>query len=143
MRQPNDAEAFTFLRLLQGAAGDYEDGVVSINQAIRLNPQDHKGPHLNLLCFVQTLAGNYAAVIDAYQRNIAKNGLVASPALTLAAAAYEGNGQHDEAVAVSARLRRDFPDFSTLNWNFPPLIRDPGVRQTVTGLMHDAGVPAD
>jgi len=143
VRQPNDAEAHSFLGMIQAVAGDTAAGVASINQALRLNPQDHSGPYLNMLCFARVLAGDYQDAVDTFNLNIAQDGPVASPALSFAAAAYEGLGQHDEALALSAQLRRDFPKFSILNWNFPPLVRDPTVRDKLMGLMLDAGVPAD
>ncbi len=140
-RQPNDADAHAFLGLIQGLASHYGDGISSINQAIRLNPQFVYGPYLNQLGQTHMLAGDYGAAAETYEHNVRRQGPIGPPALCWGAAAYAGLGRHDEAAKLTGRLRAEFPKFSMAKWNYIPLIHDAGTRERVVGLMRAAGVP--
>ncbi len=141
-RQPNDADAHCYLGLILGLGGQYAEGVTSLNQALRINPQFVYGPYLNLRALAQFLAGDYGAAIESFRENVNRGGPVGPPALCWTAAACTALDRRDEAGELTDRLRAEFPQFGTANWNLPPLIRDAVVRDQFLDFLLAAGVPA-
>jgi tetratricopeptide (TPR) repeat protein len=124
-----------------GLAGAADDGIASIEYALRLNPQFVNGPYLNLLGFTQLLADRYDAALSSFERNLARRGPYGPPAQCWRAAALWALGRHDEARAVAGELKRSEPAFRFSGWNLLAVIRHPEVRERVCALMRDAGIP--
>jgi len=140
-QQPNDADAHTYLGLGLGLAGAADEGITSIEYALRLNPQFVNGPYLNLLGFMQLLAGRYDAAVASFERNLARRGPYGPPAQCWRAAALSALGRHDEARGVADELKRGAPAYRFSSWNLLTIIRRPEVRERVFALMRDAGIP--
>ena len=140
-QQPNDADAHAYLGMGLGLAGAADEGIASIEYALRLNPQFVNGPYLNLLGFIQVLAGRYDAAVASFERNLARRGPYGPPAQCWRAAALSALGRHEEARAVVDELKRAAPAYRFSTWNLMTVIRLPEVRERVFALMRDAGVP--
>ena len=139
-RQPNDADAHAYLGLVLGISGMTDEGIASIQYALRLNPQFINGPYLNVLGQTYMLAGDYDAAVQSHERNMARRGPYGPPAQCWVAASYWALGRQSEARAISEALKRDAPGYRLTTWNYLSSIRRPEVRARVTALMRDAGV---
>jgi len=71
------------------------------------------------------IAADYSGSIAAFEENLYRNGPVAAPAISWAAAAYSADGKHQKAEQLTAQLTDRFPDFRLRNWNFLKLPRQP------------------
>ena len=140
-RQPNDGDAHCLLGLILGFSGVTDEAITSIEYALRLNPQFINGPYLNMLGVVHFLATHYEEAIECFERNMARKGPVGPPVVSALAASHWALGRHTEAGVASARLRKEFPAHRLSTWNFLSVIRSAEVRDRVTSLMRDAGVP--
>jgi adenylate cyclase len=140
-RQPNDGDAHCYLGLILGFSGVPDEGIASIEYALRLNPQFINGPYLNMLGLAQMFAGNYDAAVKCHERNMARHGPIGPPALCWLAGSYWALGRHDEARTVSARVKKEFPIHRLTTWNLLPTIRPATTRERVYALMRDAGIP--
>jgi adenylate cyclase len=141
VQQPNDADAHAYLGMGLGASGATDEGIASLEYALRLNPQFVNGPYLNLLGFTQVLAGRYDAAVTSFERNLARRGPYGPPAQCWRAAALWARGRRDDARAVVDELKRTTPAFRLSTWNYFSSVRDAKVRDRVRALMRDAGVP--
>jgi len=141
VQQPNDADAHAYLGMGLGLAGAADEGIASIEYALRLNPQFVNGPYLNLLGFVQVLDGRYDAAVASFERNLARRGPYGPPAQCWRAAALSALGRHEEARGVADELKRTAPAYRFTTWNLMSVIRRPEVRERLCALMRDAGIP--
>jgi adenylate cyclase len=141
VQQPNDADAHAYLGMGLGLSGATDDGIASIEYALRLNPQFVNGPYLNLLGFTQLLDGRYDAALTSFERNLARRGPYGPPAQCWRAVALQALGRRDEAHAVADELKRGAPAFRFSGWNLLSIIRRPEVRDHLCALMRDAGLP--
>ncbi len=140
-RQPGDADAHAYRAILLGLAGRPEEGLGSIDHAIRLNPQFIQGPYLNLRCMILTMAGEHERALAAFRENLARGGPVGPPVLAYAAAANEALGHHDDAAGLASNLVAGFPSFRLSEWNFLQLLEPAERRQRITAMMAAAGLP--
>jgi adenylate cyclase len=139
--QPNDADAHAFHGLIQVMAGRYQQGIESIKQAIRYNPQFFNGPYLNLLGIAYLLSGNDAKAVDSFMENISRAGPVGPPALCFHAVACVGLGRDGDAGVLVSRIFTEFPNFTLYEWNFLGLIHQDEVTQRIIRISTDLGVP--
>lgn len=140
-RLPNDTDAHAFKGFGLALAGRPQEGIASVEEAIRLSPEFHMGPNLNLLGLCKLLADDPEGTIKAFETNLMRQGPVGPPVLSWVAAAHLRLGNMEEAQQLRDRLISVFPDFRLAGWNFLRLPKSPLVREQLLEDMKKAGIP--
>jgi TolB-like protein len=141
VRQPSDADGYTYLGLITMISGDARNGARFVEEAIRLNPRFFAGPYWNVLGQAHALSGDAAAAIEALETNIIQHGPMGPPAFCSRAAAYAQLGDLDKANAIARELIDGFPQFGLRDWTFLSLVRPDETRDRHRELLLAAGVP--
>ena len=140
-RRPNDADAYALQGLSLAMSGEPRAGVVSVEAAIRLSPEFHQGPYLNLLGFCKLLADDPQGTVKAFETNVMRQGPVGPPLLAWVAAAQVRCGNQAAAAGLRDKLLSAVPQFRLEGWNFLKCIRSDAIRQQVRDDMARAGIP--
>lgn len=140
-RLPNDSDAHAYLGYILALAGRADEGTEAVEAGIRLSPEFHMGPYLNLLALCKLLAGDPAGTISAFETNVRRQGPVGPPALAWCAAAHLRVGNPQEAHRLVERLTSAFPLFRLKDWNFPKLLRSQKDSDQLVQDMMEAGIP--
>jgi adenylate cyclase len=139
--QPGDADAHTFLAIVQFLAGQAEGAYEAITTALRLDPHYVNGPYLNVLGIVCFCAERYEESIEAFKRNIERGGPLGAPALVFRTAAYSALGRIEEAENSAQDLLGFLPGFSSARFGMLRLFSDPEDSQRVIAGLRKAGLP--
>lgn len=139
--QPNDADANTFLAVIQFFSGAPEDAHAAISTALRLDPTYVNGPYLNVMGIACFVAGRYGEAIETFRRNFDRGGPVGVPALAFLAAACSAIGRMDEAKETARTLQDFLPAFSLSRFQFLHLFRNRDDAERVKSALRAAGLP--
>jgi adenylate cyclase len=138
--QPGDADSQAAYGRCLMFAGAGDAAVDAIQTALRLDPQYVDGPYLVMLGRALYLAGRYQDSVDAYIRNEARRGPLATNAFVYWIAAHGHLGQIEEA-RYRAELARDYlPDFSTVGNRFLRTILIEGEIEAIVEGFRKAGL---
>jgi adenylate cyclase len=139
--QPGDADAHTYLAMVQFCAGEAEDAYAEISAALRLDPNYVNGPYLNVMGIICFCAGRYEEAIEVFQRNVDRGGPLGVPALTFHTAAYSAVGRVEDAKASAETLLRFFPAFSLSRYRFLLLFKNSADVERVRNALRAVGLP--
>lgn len=139
--QPGDADAHTFLALIQFFAGQADKAYDEIAAALRLDPNYVNGPYLNVMGIVCFCAEKYEEAIDVFKRNMERGGPLGVPALTFLTAAYSIVGRIEDAKASAEALLHFFPAFSLSRYQMLLFFKNPADSERVKGALRAVGVP--
>jgi TolB-like protein len=109
--RPSDSRAFAYLGATLVFVGRAAEAIPYIERALRLDPTNPRTPYLNMLGIAYFHAGNNAAALVAFQRNVERRGPFGPHMLTWTAAAHSALGNTTAEEAVLAKLRGS-PDAS-------------------------------
>lgn len=115
--QPGDPYINSYHAYILAADGLATEGIAHAEHAMRLDPLAVRGPHLNILGFVNYYAGEYQHSLDAYLENKVRGGPFMAGHQAYIVAAYAALGRTDE-----ARKLLDYLDELGENWAAGPLL---------------------
>ena len=139
--QPGDADCQLFLAFAQMFAGQAEEAREAMMTALRLDPQYVNGPYLNILGFACFCAKHYEEAIAAFEKNIARGGPLAPPAIALRTASYIAAGRSEEAKAAAQALLSFYPAFSLTGFRMAYLFKNKDMMVRLINALRKAGLP--
>lgn len=138
---PNDAEALTFLSIVQGSVGRYAAALASIERALRLSPL--------LPGYYQGIGATALYALDRFEEASwrATAAMERDRSYTfgyaIGAAADMALGRETDAAVRIAVLLRDYPGFTMQSPRIAQAFaRDPALRARFLRHLRDAGLPA-
>ncbi len=124
-KRPSSSHAHAFHGIMLTFAGRASEGIQSLQKAMRLDPVNARVPFLNMLGLAYFHAGDYAAALASFQRNIERGGPIGPHMLVYIAATHAALGDAQMEQNVLRTLRENPSSFSVETW-LRRAYRDPG-----------------
>ena len=137
-RQPGDADAHLYLAFAEMFAGHAEQACEAMRTALRLDPQYVNGPYLNILGMACFCASRYDEAIAAFEKNIARGGPLAPPAIAFRAASYSAAGRREEARATALNF---YPGFTLTGFRVAYLFKQREITERLVQALRTSGLP--
>ena len=99
-----------------GVSGDHPQAIRSLEEAVRLAPDEPRKPYLNMLGTVCVIDEQYQRARDAMVRNVERKGPDGPHLMALRAIAFANTGCRKAARHEVEKLRREWPDYSVRQW---------------------------
>jgi tetratricopeptide (TPR) repeat protein len=113
--QPGDADSHAFYARCLRETGLGEEACDEIQIALRLDPHVVESSYLNILGASSFVAGRYEDAVEAYERNAARGGPIATPVLITWAAACGLTGRLEKGRELVQHIQIENPDLTLSN----------------------------
>jgi tetratricopeptide (TPR) repeat protein len=114
--QPGDAYSHWMYGVVLMLSGNVETAISHLLEALRLDPAEPRTPYLNLLGIAHYVDDDYAAAIDALERNLERGGPTGPHMDIFRAGAYVELGRPDDARMVIDTMILSYPEFPHQAW---------------------------